>query len=272
MASTIMPCQGDMVTIPTAEYEELINMIDLFVRGMRNPKFTPIYFRLFFALINLHPGILKGEKVPVEVHTLREWAGWTKERVTSNFLQDMNEIGAFIYESGKYDKVGNKRVGYITGTNLTQYPESFDVVTLDRKKKAKEAEAKRRKQFKNPLQIMQCEECGSNNISWDATCRCLDCKHEHAPIKDIPASMITIEAEVIELADDVFFAPTEKIPVPSTPIPAAIQEELPQTPIPEIVLARHSRGWICDKCGQADKFVSIPTQWGGTMEICTCSE
>ena len=222
-------CQADMADAPSDE--ELLNWADLVVRAMRNPKLSHVYFRLFLSLIDTYPEILKGQRVPVEVWRVRENAGWAKERVTTNFFQDMNTISAFSYEPGEYSRRAEDRIGYVIATPKTPYPESFDVMNVERKRRAKEAEEKRRKQFQNPLQLFQCEACGSNNLVYDATARCLDCKHEHAPILDIPASSITIDAEVIELAEENPFLDEQTQKVQAVRRPAAVQVEL-QTPAP----------------------------------------
>lgn len=254
-------------------YEALLSFADLVSRTIANRLMSPVNRLLYLSLIDLYPGILQGERTAVQVWQIREHAGWPAKASSAKFMQDLQAIGAFQYDSGKYDPRDEERIGYITpNPEIFPYPENFNTKDVEKRRLAREADEKRRKQFKNPLQLLQCEECGSNNLVYDATARCLDCKHVHAPINSIPASMITIEAEVIELADDPFFDDSPTLKVPVTPIPLAVHEELPQTPVPSVVLGKHSRGWICDQCGQADKFVTIPTSWGGTMEICTCSE
>lgn len=253
------------------DYTRALNWHDLVVRVLRNRNISPIYTCLYLSLMDTYPQLLDGKPADIQVWRVRENAGWVPERSTTNFFQDMNAINAFVYDAGKFDKKFENRTGRVTPIpNVSDAPESFDLKATERRRKAKEAEAKRRSQFKNPLQIYQCEECGSNNIVWDAYAKCLDCHHEHAPIRDILPGAITIDAE-IEIADD-FFASGDEPTAPRLVAVSAPVQQLPMTPLPSPRLGRHRDGWICDRCGQADKFVSVPTTWGGTIDVCTCSQ
>lgn len=247
MTSLLSTSQMGTDDMPS-DYEELLNLVDLAERAMRNPKLSAAYFRLFLSLVHTYPQILHGDRVPVEVWRIQE-NGASKKQVTTNFFNDMNAIGAFIYES-VFRREANERESFVTATPNTPFPETFDVMSVDRKRRAKEAEEKRRNQFKDPRQMLQCPECGSNHILWDATPRCENCHTVYPTVKDIPAENIVIEAEIIELADDPFLdEPTLKVPVVRAPV--MVQQELP--PLPPAYkdltdLARPNEP--CLKCGR----------------------
>lgn len=255
-------------------YTKELDWHDLVVRALRNQKMSPVYVRLYLALVDTYPGLLSGEKVEIEAWRVRENAGWAKERITTSFFQDMAAINAFVYDPGKYNKKESERVGsLLPNPHVFPYPEGFDTNGVDRKRKAREQEEKRRKQFKNPRQLLQCTECGSEEIFYDVTPYCMACGHAYETIKSIPASEVTIDAEIIEIADD-FFASGDEPTAPRLAAVSAPVQQLPMTPLPlpSPRLGRHRDGWICDRCGQADKFVSVPTTWGGTIDVCTCSQ
>ena len=214
------------------EYTRLLNWQDIVIRALRNSKFSPIYTSLYLSLIDTYPQLLAGEPADINVWRVRENAGWVPERSTTNFFADMQAINAIAYDAGKFEKKGENRTGRVTPIpDHFDVPEGFDTSSTDRKRRAKEKEAERRKQFKNPRQLLQCEECGSEELFWDATPYCMACGHRHETIKDIPASAITIDAEVIEIDSFVdepttprlaVVKPGENITRTITPAPVAL--------------------------------------------------
>lgn len=236
------------------ELQYLSDWQDLVIRALRNPNFSPEYFRLYLALIDLYPQLLDGEAVDIEVWRVREHAGWARKRTTTNFFRDMSTINAFDYDAGEFKKKEEERIGHLAPTtDVFDVPEVFDMRNLERKRKAAEAEAKRRKQFVNPRQIIQCDKCGSTEIVWDATARCTGCGHVHEPYTDIPASMITIQAEIIEEAEDQMvqfenFLDTQPTAKLVAIRPVAQQLPMVEQPRPRSLPARPDEK--CTKCGR----------------------
>lgn len=262
-----LSCQADA----PSDYEELLNWVDLAVRAMRNPKLSPAYFRLLLSLLDTYPQILRGERVPVEVWRVQENAGDAKKQVTTNFFNDMNAIGAFVYES-VFRKKLNDRVCFVTATPNTPYPETFDTANLDRKRRAKEKEAQRRNQFQDPRKQFECENCGSHDLEYEATAICKSCGHRHRTIEHIPASEIIIQAEVIEITDDWLDEPTEQRPVVQVAKVQVQQAELPAA-APAPALPAHLRTRPCPDCGKPNPWVPMSTAWGEPLFVCKyCSE
>lgn len=233
------------------EYQLLVDWQDLVIRALRNPRFSDVYLRLYLSLTDTYPQLLTGEKTEIEVWKVRANAGEVKESSTTRFFQDLSTIGALVYESG-YDKKSGQRKSYVTPLPDFDAPECFDTKATDRKRRAREAEEKRRKQFRNPLQVYQCEQCGSEDVTYDVVAKCNSCHHVHQPIKDIPASMITIQAEVIEIQDEMSLfdqfldeQPTAKLIAIR---PVAQQLPMVEQPRPRSLPARPDEK--CVKCGR----------------------
>lgn len=191
------------LTAGQEEYEKLFQWVDLVVRVIRNGKISPAYKCLYISLIDTYPQVLTGQRIEVAVHTIRENAGWVSKRSAGNFLQDMVTIDALEYDAGSYSQKENARPGYIQANiEMFSYPETFDMKNIERRRKAKEAEAKKRNEIRHQLQILECEVCGSASIVNDVIATCKSCGHVHDPITDVPSALITIEAEVVELSDE----------------------------------------------------------------------
>lgn len=245
------------------EYTRLLNWQDTVIRALRNSKFSPIYTSLYLSLIDTYPQLLRGEPADIQVWRVRENAGWVPERSTTNFFQDMAAIKAIHYDAGKFEKKMENRTGRITPIpDHFDVPESFDTSATERKRKAKEKEADRRKQFKNPRQLLQCEQCGSEELFWDATPYCMACGHRHETIKDIPASAITIDAEVIEVDSFLDEPTTPRVNVVAAPV----AEQLPMLTIRPV--GKDLRGLarpddFCRRCGRLrrDCFESMEGTW-----------
>ena len=248
------------------DYERLLQWQDLVIRVLRNPKMSPVYRELYIALFDTYPDVLKGKAISVEAWRVRENAGWASESSATKFFQDLVSIGAFQYDPGRYKNDEGKRIGCLTpDPDIFPYPESFDTKGAEKRRKAKDAEEKKRKQFLNPLQLFQCEECGSNDLVYDATARCKACGHVHAPIKDIPAANITIEAELIEIADELDVWDDS----PTIQVGAIQQQQLPETPRPApITFGKHPRGIACPGCHSLNHWYAVTTDWGGEMHYC----
>lgn len=185
------------------DYTRVLDWQDLVVRTLRNEKMAPVYQKLYIALVDTYPDVLNGGRTAIEVWKVREAAGWASEASATKFFQDMTAIGALEYYSGKPAKKGQIRLGYVTSDpDVIGYPEKFDTKNAEKRRLARDAEEKKRKQYKRALQILQCEMCGSSEIMNDVTATCQKCHHQHAPLLNIPSSMIMIEPEVVEEADE----------------------------------------------------------------------
>ena len=250
----------------STEYTSLLAFQDLVIRALRNPKLSPLHTCLYIALVDTYPGLLRGEKTEIEAWRLRENAGWASKASATRFFQDMSAIHAFTYDPGKYDKKTDDRVGSLTpNPDVFPYPEMFDTNSTDRKRKAREAEGKRRNQFKDPRKLMQCPECGSEDLFFDVVAHC-KCGYVAEPIRDIPASEIIIEAEIIEAQDD--FSASFLDAAPTIPR-LAVVPALPVTPAPAPApLGKHPRGIPCPDCQAREHWRPEPTTWGGTIYVC----
>lgn len=263
MTSLVLPCQTDMAD--TSDYEKLLQWADLVSRTIRNPKYSDAYCRMYLSTLDIYPQILEGLPVPIEVWRIREGAGWRSERTTSNFFRDMNAIQGFVYDGGYYNKKTKDRIGTITATPKTPFPEEFDTNSLERKRKARDKEEKRRQQFKDPRQIIRCEVCDSEDILWSATPTCQKCHHVHKTITGIKPGEIVIEGEVHEIADEAWLdEETEARP--------AVQVQAVQQPLaaPARAHGRHPRGIACPMCKRNDRWYGVESEWGETLYSCEC--
>lgn len=253
------------------EFGQMLSAYDVVVRAMRNPKIPDLHFRLYSAMVETYRQLLEGKRQEIEVWRIRNNAGERSERSATRFFQDMVSIGKISYEAG-YDKKSGQRKCVVTPLPGFDLPEEFDLASLERKKKERQAEEKRRNQFKDPRQMLQCPECGSNHILWDATPRCEDCHTVYPTVKNIPASEIVIEAELIETTDDfsdwLNEAPTEQR--------QAVKPEVKivQTPLPDSApvsgkIGKHPRGIPCPDCGALESWTPMPAEWGGEVYYCT---
>lgn len=257
---------ANVVTSLEEEFTHLLGWQDLVIRALRNPKFSPVYLRLYLSLIDTYPQLLDGKKAEIEVWKVRANAGEVKESSATRFFQDMATIQAIVYEP-TYDKKSGNRRSFVTPLPDFDIPENFDTNSTDRKRKAKELEEKRRNQFKDPRKLEQCEECGSNDIYFDVTPYCASCGHVHRTLKDIPAKDIVIEAEVIEVQDNFL----DETTTPRLAIVKAAPVQLPMTPAPASV-GKHPRGIACPDCQARNHWRAEDTSWGGTIYICAiCS-
>lgn len=247
------------------EYEQMLNWQDRAVGLLRNHKISQTYKALYLALVDTYPGVLLGQTVPIQVWRIREAAGWPSEKSATNFFRDFSQAGIWTYDSGQYEKQKENRVGFITADpEKIEYVEDFSTEEFERKRRAQDRTYKEKKRFERSRQIWQCEECASKNIIYTAIPTCGDCGHEHESITGIPASMITIEAEIIELADESpDFLETDAgqcSPDPAQQTPAQLSFQNP---------GKHPRGIPCPDCGQLDKWIGEQTSWGGEIFVCT---
>lgn len=234
-------------------YVRLVEWKDCVTEAMHNEKFSPYYLRMYMALINAHPELLQGDESDLQVKLLRADAGGIGAPTATRFFRDMSMIGAFEYSSG--EPVGNgrtfeARIGHIKpNPSIFPHPELFDTNALDRKRKAKEAEAKRRSQFIDPRQLFECEICGSKHLVYSATAVCLDCHHVHEPIINIPVDQIVIKGEVVEIIEEGDY--TDEGPtLILTAIRPPVAQQLPmvEPPRPRSLPARPDEK--CIKCGR----------------------
>lgn len=185
-----------------SEYQKLFQWADLVSRTIRNGKMSPAYRLLYISLVDAYPAVFVGNRTEIQVHSIRENAGWISKRSANDFLRDMESIAALEYNPGSYNQKENARPGYIKANpDIFPYPESFDMQSAERKRKAREREEKKRNEIKHQLQILECEMCGSASIVNDVIAKCTSCGHVHDPILGVPSALITIEAEVVELPD-----------------------------------------------------------------------
>lgn len=272
MTLTAMACQANMLDSSgelarlNEDYAAILEWQDIVVRALHNPKMSAHYFRLFVAFIDDHPELLQevGLRKEIEVISIREHAGDMAEKTAGRFFKDLAEIGAIKYET-PFDKELGKRRSFVTSLSSLSYPESFDTNTPSRKRRAKEAEEKAEKQFKDPRKLWFCEVCGGD-LFYDATPHCKSCGHVHATIKDIPAAEITIEAEVHEIAegDDAWLNEwdTPTIEVQAVRPGAIQQQQLPETPRPAPAsVGKHPRGIACPDCHSLNHWKAVPTTY-----------
>lgn len=203
------------------ESQKWLQWADLVTRVVRNGKMSAAYRLLYISLIDTYPHLLfTGERTEVHPCEIREHAGWLSEKSAGNFLQDMTAIKAIEYESGSYNKKTKERTGYIkANVNTFPYPEDFDTKKTEARRKARDAEAKKRKEYKETLKRFLCENCSSENLTYDVTAVCQSCGYVHETVKDIPAANIQIEDEIHE---EMEWQPEEFIDQPPAPRPAAV--------------------------------------------------
>ena len=184
-------------------YEQQLERDDIRTRAIRNPKMSAAYRLLFVSMLDTYTNILNGEKTAINVWQIRENAGWISERTVSYFLNDLQAIGALIYDPGQYSKDEEKREGFITtDIDIFPYPEKFDTRSTEGRKKARESEKEKRDAGRLALLILQCENCGSSEIRYDLLPTCKECGHKHAPLTGIDASRLTIALEKADAAGD----------------------------------------------------------------------
>lgn len=250
------------------KYTEILNRMDVYVRALYNPKISAINFRLYLSLIEKNPQLLDGREAEIEVFGIRGDTG-IKESSATRFFQDLVAIGRIRYESN-YDRKSGQRKSVVTPLPGFEYPESFDTNSSERKRKAREAEEKRRKQFKDPRKLHSCPVCGSEDLLFDVVAHCR-CGYVAEPIVDIPASDIVIEAETIEIEDDPFGdEPTQKVPVVRKPA-AAVQIEM-SAPAPARTAPRnrqrHPYGLACPDCHSEVNWRVVRTSYGSDLYVC----
>lgn len=239
-----------------ARYAEMLNWQDVVVRALHNPKISPMNFRLYVSLIDTYPQLLTGEGVEIEVGLVRRNAGEAKESSATRFFKDLTEIEAVFYQS-EYDKSVGRRRSIVEPREQFAYPESFDTNSSERKRKAREAEEKKRKQFQDPRKQFTCEVCGSYDLEYEATAICKSCQHRHRTVEHIPAADITIEAEMIELADDWSWLdePTEQRAAVKPGV-AVVQASLSAAPVQAEPPEPERR---CIKCGRTRRECWYPS-------------
>lgn len=269
MTLAAMACQANMPNSP--DDGQLLNFVDWVVRACRNPKISAHYFRLLVSLVDTYPELLEvvEKEFEIEVKLVRKNAADISEKTAERFFKDLSTINVVGYKS-PFDKAAGQRRSYLTPLPDFSYVENFDTSSVDRKRKAKAEEEKRRNQFKDPRKLWNCEVCGGE-LLYDATPHCKSCGHLHATIKDIPANEITIEAEVHEIAegDDSWLNEwdTPTIEVQAVRPGAIQQQQLPETPRPAEV-GKHPRGIACPDCHSLNNWYPVQADWGETMYWC----
>lgn len=176
---------------------DLVDELDLYARAAKNSKISPANFRMFFSLISTYrkDGILAGKRIAIQVHDIRENAGWISERQATNFMNDMCEIGSFLeYNAGIYDRKANTRVGeVIADTGVISYPEMWH--ESERAKKARKNEKERREEARKQLLVLRCEVCQSPDIEYSLYPTCKKCHHQHQATEHVPVSIIEIKPD-----------------------------------------------------------------------------
>lgn len=252
------------------EYQYWFQWADLVTRIIRNGNMSPASRLLYISLVDKYPQALNGERVQIQVHDLRENAGWIGETAAGEFLRDMGTVNAIDYDSGKHNPETNKRFGYITGNvDVLPYPEKIDLKKLESQRKARKKAEDQRKKLKHELQILQCEQCGSASIVNDVIAKCASCGHVHDPIRDVPSALITIEAEVVELAEEEqsreeFLDHQALTPRPAPIAPIAIPLDFIRLPEPPMA------DMPCHKCGRSRRqcYIEAPAGSGRWRANC----
>jgi hypothetical protein len=201
-------------------FESLVEVQDLWVRTIRNTKMTFADKLLYIALVDTYPGLLEGLTLRISVCLVRENAGWIAKNPAGNFFQDMQTIGALVYNPGVYEKKTNERMGTVIPLpDKFPYPETFDLKSVEKRRKAREEQSKKNKEMQAAWRTFQCEACGSIDIRYDLIPLCGSCRHKHEAVKDIEASRITIadaeegdESDAWEASDPKGHPSTESIP------------------------------------------------------------
>lgn len=270
MTLAAMACQANMPD--SADDGQLLNFVDWVIRACRNPKISAHYFRLLVSLVDTYPQLLEvvEKEFEIEVKLVRKNAADVSEKTAERFFKDLSTINVVAYKS-PFDKAAGQRRSYLTPLPDFTYVETFDTSSVDRKRKAKAEEEKRRNQFRDPRKLWNCEVCGGE-LLYDATAHCKSCGHVHATIKDIPAADITIEAEVHEIADGEEDAWLNEWDTPTVEVQAispAVQQ-LPMTPAPAAPasVGKHPRGIACPDCHAMNNWRAVPADWGGEIYVC----
>lgn len=240
-----------------AEYRYWFQWADLVTRIIRNGNMSPASRLLYVSLVDKYPQTLNGERVQIQVHDLRENAGWIGETAAGEFLRDMGTANAIDYDSGKHNPETNKRFGYITGNaDVLPYPEKVNLKKLESQRKARKKAEEQRKKLKHQLQILECEECGKASIVNDIVAKCTSCGHVHDPILGVPSALITIEAEVVEIVNEEDESLDSQAPAPR-PAPVTVTA-LPleySTHPPESLQRANEK---CPICGRTRRECYIP--------------
>lgn len=181
---------------------DLVDELDLYARAAKNPKISLANFRMFFSLVSVYrkDGILSGNRVAIQVHEIREGAGWVSERQATNFVNDMRENGSFLeYDAGIYDRKSNTRMGAIVSDpGIINYPEAWK--ESERAKKAKKDEKERREEARRQVLVLQCEICQSTDIEYSLHPTCKICHHQHQITEHVPVSILEIKPDEAKTA------------------------------------------------------------------------
>lgn len=180
--------------------EQIIAEYDLVCRTLTNNKMSFGYRSLFIALNQIYPCLIDGTSTQVNLWKVRENAGWASKESATKFVKDMQEIGAFTYEAGTYDKNTNARIGsLVPNPDVFPFPEAFDTRSAEGRKKARKNAKDKRDLALEALKRFNCENCGSMQLGYIAKCE--SCGHIHT--QDLPIPVAQIEVKPAEGDGDV---------------------------------------------------------------------
>lgn len=167
---------------------------DLSLRVRRNPKISHAQCRIYLGMIDVWPQIMIGESIEYEPWKLRLAAGDLDQKTVSSFITDMISVNAIYLDDLTGMMTANPDVFLV--------PEDLNLKELERQRKVREEANKRNAKIRQQLQIIECEECGSKDLSNDVTTRCKKCGHVHETIANIPSKLLTIKPDEVEMMND----------------------------------------------------------------------
>jgi hypothetical protein len=172
-----------------SRFQVLLDFLDVEQRSRRNKKIPPVFHVLYISLIEMYPGLLDSEPCKVLIWKVRENAGWVSARSATNFFQDMATLGAITYEPCPGDVEAERWEAWVVPhDDIFPYPEMFDFLSTERRKRAREKERERRNRR---ALVTYCEKCGSPSMTYDLHPVCGSCGHKHA-IETVRVNQITL--------------------------------------------------------------------------------
>ena len=103
----------------------------------------------------------------------------------------------------------------VVALGVFPYPETFNFSTLNRAKKKRDEEAKKRyEQARMAQLVIYCRKCSSPDIEYGLHPKCKSCGEVHPPLLHIARQRISIEPDDKDDMSDIFDAPPPPEPEP----------------------------------------------------------